>query len=74
MLRQDGNRSGNAWPSIKSRSNTLPENPPPVNPLDEDGYVSLRTFNPTFGDALAQALEQSSLVESGTLIYFPVLF
>lgn len=67
MLRQNGHRSGNAWPSIKTRSNPPPPPPEitPVQQIDEEGYVSLRNFNPTFGDALAQALEQSSLVESG---------
>ncbi|XP_043468016.1 RING finger protein 10 isoform X2 [Leptopilina heterotoma] len=65
MLRQNGQRSGNSWPSIKTRSNPPPENQPPIQQVvDDDGYVSLRNFNPTFGDALAQALEQSSLVES----------
>lgn len=79
MLRQQngGQRSGNSssWPSIKTRSNP----PPPENQIqqpiqqidgDDGGYVSLRNFNPTFGDALAQALEQSSLEESGIINLF----
>lgn len=66
MLRQTGNRAavdGNiAWPSTKGQSNVAM--PPATNQLDEDGYVSLRTYNPTFGDALAQALEQSTVLDT----------
>lgn len=60
MLRQNGQRSSNPWPSIKPRSSIQP-----VQEVNEDGYNSLRNFNPTFGDALAQALEQSSLTDAG---------
>lgn len=71
MLRQNASRSSNAWPAMKSRSNVPAETPPPGHGIDEDneGYVSLRTVKPTFGDALAQALEQTSLMEPGNYLH-----
>ena len=70
MLRQNISHSGNAWPAIKSRSNVRAETSPSGNEIDEDAetYASMPSMNPTFGDALAQALEQSSLMESGNYI------
>lgn len=72
MLRNTGARfkAGRSWPSVKP---TLPERSKSVrSDIEEDDCAHAPSYSQSFGDALAQALEQTKLLNAGMTILIEI--
>lgn len=66
MLRNTGTRlkSEKAWPSVNTKCSVKSKSA--KSDMDEDDYASAPSYSQSFGDALAQALERTKLLDAET--------